>query len=331
LTKVLIIRFSSIGDIVLTTPVVRNLFQQMHEGAEIHFLTKNRFTSLLEPNPYIAKVYGIEKSTNEVMEELKEEHYDYVIDLHLNLRSSRVKRALKMISFSFKKYNWQKWLLVNFGINKMPKMHIVDRYMETLVPFSIANDGKGLDYFFPAGEETLPTELPKTHKNGYVAVAIGAAHWRKKPRVSQYIEICQKLNYPIVLLGGPSEEKDGSEIASACGETVWNAAGKLSLNGSAALIRDSKLVITPDTGMMHIASAFKKPIISFWGATVADFGMYPYLNENLDVRIEADHLNKRPCSKLGTKCKYKECRCIEELPIEKAVEAANSQIELSTP
>jgi heptosyltransferase-2 len=303
----------------------------MHEGAEIHFLTKNRFTSLLEPNPYIAKVYGIEKSTNEVMEELKEEHYDYVIDLHLNLRSSRVKRALKMISFSFKKYNWQKWLLVNFGINKMPKTHIVDRYMETLVPFSIANDGKGLDYFFLAGEETLPTELPETHKNGYVAVAIGAAHWRKKPRVNQYIEICQKLNYPIVLLGGPSEEKDGSEIASACGETVWNAAGKLSLNGSAALIRDSKLVVTPDTGMMHIASAFKKPIISFWGATVADFGMYPYLNENLDVRIEADHLNKRPCSKLGTKCKYKECRCIDELPIEKAIEAANSQIELSTP
>jgi len=331
LTKVLIIRFSSIGDIVLTTPVVRNLFQQMHEGAEIHFLTKNRFTSLLEPNPYITKVYGIEKSTNEVMEELKKEHYDYVIDLHLNLRSSRVKRALKMISFSFKKYNWQKWLLVNFGINKMPKMHIVDRYMETLVPFSIANDGKGLDYFFPVGEEALPTELPETHKNGYVAVAIGAAHWRKKPRVNQYIEICQKLNYPIVLLGGPSEEKDGSEIASACGETVWNAAGKLSLNGSAALIRDSMLVITPDTGMMHIASAFKKPIISFWGATVADFGMYPYLNENLDVRIEADHLNKRPCSKLGTKCKYKECRCIDELPIEKAVEAANSQIELSTP
>ncbi len=112
---------------------------------------------------------------------------------------------------------------------------------------------------------------------------------------------------------------------------MWNAAGKVRLNGSAALIRDSRLVITPDTGMMHIASAFKKPIISFWGATVADFGMYPYLNENLDVRIEADHLNKRPCSKLGTKCKYKECRCIDELPIEKAVEAANSQIELSTP
>lgn len=331
LTKVLIIRFSSIGDIVLTTPVVRNLFHQMHEGVEVHYLTKNRFKKLLEPNPYVSKVYGIEKSTNEVMAELKQEGYDYVIDLHLNLRSSRVKRALKMISFSFKKYNWQKWLLVNFGINKMPKVHIVDRYMETLVPFSIENDGLGLDYFFPEGEETTPEELPETHHNGFVAVVIGAAHWRKKPRTKQYIEICQKVNYPIVLLGGPDEEKDGIKIAAACGERVWNAAGKLSLNGSAALIRDSKLVITPDTGMMHIASAFKKPIISFWGATVPDFGMYPYLNENLDLRLAADHLPKRPCSKLGTKCKYKECRCIDELPIDKAIQAANSQTKLSTP
>ena len=330
MTKVLIIRFSSIGDIVLTTPVVRNLFRQMYGGAEIHFLTKNRFKSLLEPNPYIAKVYGIEKSTNEVIEQLKKEQYDYVVDLHVNLRSARVKRALKMISFSFKKYNWQKWLLVNFGINKMPKVHIVDRYMETLAPFGLSNDGEGLDYFFPEGEEVLPLELPALHKSGFVAVAIGAAHWRKKPRLKQYIKMCQEINHPIVLLGGPSEEEDGNEIALVCGKTIWNAAGKTSLNGSAALIRDSQLVITPDTGMMHIAAAFKKPIISFWGATVVDFGMYPYLNENLDVRIEADHLSKRPCSKLGTKCKYKECRCIDELPIDKAIESANSQITLST-
>lgn len=322
MTKVLIIRFSSIGDIVLTTPVVRNLYQQVHEGAEIHFLTKNRFKSLLEPNPYLTKVYGIEKSTNEVMDTLKEEGYDYVIDLHRNLRSARVKRALRMISFTFDKYNWQKWLLVNFGINKMPKLHIVDRYMATLAPFGIENDGEGLDYFFPKGEDTKPSGLPVSHEGGYVAVAIGAAHWRKKPRVKQYIEICEKVNFPIALIGGAAEEEDGHKIAAASGKNVWNAAGKSSLNQSAALIREAVLVITPDTGMMHIAAAFNKPIISFWGATVPDFGMYPYLNNNLDVRIAADHLPKRPCSKLGTKCKYKECLCIDELPIAKGVEAA---------
>jgi len=326
LAKVLIIRFSSIGDIVLTTPVIRNLYQRMHDGAEIHFLTKNRFKSLLDPNPYVKKVYGIEKSTNEVIDELKAEQYDYIIDLHVNLRSARVKRALKMLSFSFKKYNWQKWLLVNFGLNRMPEVHIVDRYMATLKPFSIENDGKGLDYFFPEGEDSTPTELPERHRSGYVSVVIGAAHRRKKPRIEQYIKICKEIKEPIVLLGGPSEEEEGDEIAEICGHHVWNAAGKSSLNESAALIRDAELVVTPDTGMMHIAAAFKKPIISIWGATVPEFGMYPYLNENLDLRIAADHLTKRPCSKLGTKCKYKDCRCIDELPLEKLVKAANSQI-----
>ncbi|MEM9050555.1 MAG: glycosyltransferase family 9 protein [Bacteroidota bacterium] len=326
MTKVLIIRFSSIGDIVLTTPVIRNLYNQMYEGVEIHYLTKNSFKSLLEPNPYVAKVYGIDKSTNEVVGDLKAERYDYVIDLHVNLRSMRVKRSLKMLSFEFKKYNFQKWLLVNFGINKMPKVHIVDRYMETLKAFQIENDNKGLDYFFK--DDSRP-ELPETHQNGYVVVAIGAAHWRKKPRFNQYIDICKKIDRNIVLVGGPSEEKDGQAIVEQCGSKVWNAAGKTSLDGSAALIRDAQLVITPDTGMMHIAAALKKPIISIWGATVADFGMYPYQNEKLDFRIEANHLKKRPCSKLGTKCKYKECRCIDELPVEKLIEVANFQKELS--
>ena len=328
MAKVLIIRFSSIGDIVLTTPVVRNLYQQMHGGAIIHYLTKERFRTLLEPNPYLGKVIGIEKSTNEVIDSLRAEGYDYIIDLHVNLRSLRVKRSLRLLAFAFRKLNLEKWLLVNFGINRMPDLHIVDRYMETLKPFSIENDLKGLDYFFPEGEDELPQSLPESHQKGYVVLVVAAAHRRKKPRMEQYVEICQKLNAPVALLGGPAEKEEGEKIALQGGVSVWNAAGEVSLHGSAALVRDSLLVITPDTGMMHIAAAFKKPIISIWGATVPEFGMYPYLNENLDVRVQADHLKKRPCSKLGNRCKYKDCRCIDELPLEKAIKTANSQIEL---
>jgi heptosyltransferase-2 len=296
----------------------------MYQGVEIHYLTKNAFQSILEPNPYVSKVFGIEKSTNEVIDQLKEERYDYIIDLHVNLRSMRVKKALKMLSFSFKKYNLQKWLLVNFGVNRMPDMHIVDRYIDTLRAFKIENDNKGLDFFF--SEDKEPTvAMPENLAEGYTAVAIGAAHWRKKPRVQQYIELCQALQSPVALIGGPAEKTDGETIASACGQKVWNAAGSTSLQESASLIKNASLVITPDTGMMHIAAAFKKPIISLWGATVPEFGMYPYQNENLDERIQASHLKKRPCSKLGTKCKYKECRCIDELPLKKVVDLANSQ------
>lgn len=294
----------------------------MYEGVEIHYLTKNKFRSIVDSNPYITKVYGIDKSTNEVIEELKSEQYHYIIDLHRNLRSARVKRALKELSFAFEKYNWEKWLYVNFGINKMPKEHIVDRYMATIARFNIQNDNKGLDFFIPDGKELKDDVLPESHRSGFIAIGIGAAHWRKKPRKEQYISLCNQLNFPIALVGGPAEKELGNEIVEATGHHVWNTAGTLSLNESASLVRQCKLIITPDTGIMHIASAFKKPIISIWGATVPDFGMYPYQNESLNEMIQADHLTKRPCSKLGTKCKYKECRCIDELPLERVVAVA---------
>ncbi len=322
MTKVLIIRFSSIGDIVLTTPVVRNLKMQMHDGVEIHYLTKIQFRGIVEGNPHISRVHTIEKSTNEIVDRLKSEHFDYVIDLHRNLRSMRVKRSLKVLDFSFNKLNWQKWLLVHFGINRMPDVHIVDRYMECIRPFGIENDNKGLDFFLPPIEQLVMPILPESHKMGYIALAIGAAHWRKKLRQEQYISLCKKLDVPIILLGGPGEKLEGDAIALEVGSKVWNAAGGYDLIGSAWLVRESKLVITPDTGMMHIAAAFKKPIISLWAATIPGFGMYPYQNGALNEMVEATHLDKRPCSKLGTKCKYNTCRCVDELSIDRVIDVA---------
>lgn len=326
MTKVLIIRFSSIGDIVLTTPVVRNLKNQMHEGVEIHYLTKKQFEGIVRYNRHISKVYTIEKSTNEVIDALKAEGYHYVIDLHRNLRSMRVKKALKVLDFSFEKLNWEKWLLVNFGIDKLPDRHIVDRYMDCVAAFSIENDNRGLDYFIPESDRLDGAELPKTHQSGYIAVAIGAAHWRKKPRVQQYIEICKSIGFPITLLGGPGDREAGEEIAQKSGSHVWNAAGRFNLNGSAWLVKESVLMISPDTGLMHIAAAFKKPIISIWAATIPKFGMYPYQNQALNEMVEPSHLSKRPCSKLGTKCKYRACRCVDEIPIQQVVEMASAAV-----
>lgn len=317
MTKVLIIRFSSIGDIVLTTPVIRNLKKQMYNGVEIHYITKKKFTGIIEPNPYISKVYSIEKSTNEVLPELLKEGYDYIIDLHHNLRSSILKKKLKVLNFSFDKLNWEKWLLVNFGINKMPKKHIVDRYMETILRFEIENDNKGLDFFIDIEDEVDIQSLPENFHKGYISLVIGAAHWRKKLPVNRLIELCKRINSPIILLGGPEDEGSGKEIEDAVGRGVFNTAGKFRLGQSASLIKQSSLVITHDTGLMHIAAAFKKKIISVWAATVPEFGMYPYLPGEGSEIVQADHLKKRPCSKLGTKCKYKPCKCVEEIDLKK--------------
>ena len=144
--KVLIIRFSSIGDIVLTTPVIRCLKNQV-EGIEIHYLAKKQFEAVLKHNPYIDKLWLLDDNLDEILSDLQKENINYIIDLHKNLRTGVVKRRLKLKSFSFNKINLEKWLRVNLKINRLPKNHIVDRYMETTAFFDVVNDNKGLDYF----------------------------------------------------------------------------------------------------------------------------------------------------------------------------------------
>src|SRR6185295_333774 len=156
-----------IGDVVLTTPVVRCLKTQQPD-TEIHYVTKNSFRSLLENNPYIDKVHSIEKDVKEIATELKNENFDAVIDLHNNQRSFQIKRMLGKPSSSFKKLNFRKWLLVHFKINVMPSVHVVDRYLQTVEQFGIKNDGKGLDYFIPEKDEVNPLELPLSHQQGYI-------------------------------------------------------------------------------------------------------------------------------------------------------------------
>ena len=139
--KFLIIRFSSIGDIVLTTPVIRCLKQQV-PAAEVHFLTKNNFHSVVAHNPYLDKIHVLAHSWELMIEELQTEHYDYIIDLHHNTRTLRVKRALKVKSFSFYKLNIQKYFHTAIKINVLPKVHIVDRYLKTVESFGVKNNGR---------------------------------------------------------------------------------------------------------------------------------------------------------------------------------------------
>ncbi len=320
--KVLVIRFSSIGDIVLTSPVLRCVQQQL--DAEVHFLCKKSFAGLLQANPYVHKIYGIVDKVSEVLPQLKKENYDYVIDLHKNWRSGQVKRGLKTQSFHFDKINLEKWLIVNFKINRLPDLHIVDRYMAGLKELEISYDGAGLDYFIPAAEEiNLPSffeenKLPDWEK-GYIAFAIGAAHATKRLPEDKIIEICKKLGQAVVLLGGPGDAPIGEKVAEACGPLIFNTCGSLSLHQSASLVRQAAQVISHDTGMMHIAAAFKKPIISIWGNTIPEFGMSPFYPEGMDknLSIEVKGLSCRPCSKIGSKvCPKGHFKCMREIDVE---------------
>jgi len=313
LKKVLIIRFSSIGDIVLTTPVIRCLKEQ-HPNVEIHYLTKKVFKGLLENNPYVSKIHTIEKNVSEVISDLKKENFDLIIDLHKNLRSTQVKNSLGKKSFSFKKLNFQKWILVKFKVNRMPAMHIVDRYMQTVSSLGIKNDNKGLDYFIPEKDEVAISTLPVSHQNGYVGFVIGAKHFTKQLPTEKVISICKKLNQPIILLGGKEDITRANEIEKDVGATIYNTCGKLNLNQSASLVKQASKIITNDTGLMHIASAFKKEIISVWGNTVPDFGFAPYMPSPKSKIVEVKNLSCRPCSKLGySKCPKGHFKCMMEI------------------
>ena len=313
-TKFLIIRFSSIGDIVLTSPVARCLKIQFPD-AEIHYLTKKRNADLLIANPYIDKIQLFDDSLTETIRKLKTEKYDYVIDLHNNLRSLRVKLGLNIKSFSFNKLNINKFLLTFFKIHAMPDGHIVDRNLATLKHFNVINDGKGLDHFIPAEDEMSMAQLPEIFRNGYVALVLAGTYATKKVPFEKYRQLISTSRHPFILLGGKSEQAIATHILEWNTGNVIDFTGKLRINQSASLVKNARLVISNDTGLMHIAAAYNKKILSIWGNTVPELGMSPYMPGKGSEILEVKGLPCRPCSKLGYhKCPKKHFRCMNDLP-----------------
>jgi ADP-heptose:LPS heptosyltransferase len=328
--KLLIIRFSSIGDIVLTSPVIRCLHKQQH-GAQIHFLTKDVFKGIVTSNPYVNKVHTLVEDFDAMLAELEEEQFDYIIDLHHNLRTLRIRQHLKKVkSYSFNKLNIQKYIYTTFKINMLPNKHIVDRNLETVKSLGVTNDNLGLDYFIPETDRIKKSDIPAQHQFGYVAIVIGAALATKQLPLQKLKDICTAIQFPIILLGGNEDAENGKAIAALDDVKIYNACGKFKLNESADIIAGAKLVVTHDTGLMHIAAALQKPIISIWGNTVPAFGMYPYYGKLSQQHFDVVQVNKlwcRPCSKIGyNKCPRGHFKCMEQIAVNEIVNMVNHRL-----
>jgi ADP-heptose:LPS heptosyltransferase len=318
--KFLIIRFSSIGDIVLTTPVIRCVKQQV-PGAEIHFLTKKSFKTVTDQNPYIDKFFYYDNNLKELKRELKKENYDYVIDLHKNIRSYLIRFSLWRKTLSYRKLSVEKFLLTKLGINLMPKKHIVRRNLETVFSLGVKDDGNGLDYFIAEKDIVLPEYLPLSHRFGFIAIVIGASYYTKKLPVEKIRELCTKLNHPVILIGGKEEIPEGEQIAAADTIKIYNACGKFNLNQSADLVRKSNLVISHDTGLQYIACAFNKPVLAVWGGTSPMLDVEPYYGkfytESSGTKFTYQNfivagLTCQPCSNYGTKkCPKGHFKCMK--------------------
>ena len=189
--KILVVRFSSIGDIVLTSPVVRVLKKQ--KNAQIHFLTKFEYKSLLENNPYIDTIHTINDSVEEIKSQLRKENFDYIIDLHNNLRSQFL-RTLNVPIKRYSKSNFKKFIYMYLGINLLNNRHVVERYLETLNFLNVKNDNQGLDFFL---SEDSKTDYDIEQK--YITWCIGASKNQKQLSVDQSMQNIQNITHLMII------------------------------------------------------------------------------------------------------------------------------------
>ena len=310
--KILFIRFSAIGDIVWTTPVIRCTKQQI-TGVEIHFVTKYQNRNLVENNPYIDRVFYLQDSLKELLKVLKNEKYDYVVDLHNNLRSTLAKLYLAKPFSTFNKLSLRRFLYTRYQIKAMPKnLHVVDRMMATVRKLGVVNDGKGLDFFISDNDHVNINEFPEPFHSGYAVYVIGASQPTKKLPMNKMIELCLKINIPIILIGGKEDSETGQKLVNNLpDQLILNASGKYSISQSASIVKQSTIVYGHDTGLTHIAAAFSKKIVSIWGST-SSWGYAPYLGDN--VLLELKDLACHPCSKSGRKiCPLGHFKCMNDL------------------
>jgi len=318
--KILVIRFSSMGDIIYTTPVVRCLKKQL-PNAEIHFLTKPAFKYIYDNNPYVDKLLLLKQTLSETIKDIKAGQYDYIIDLHNNLRTTLIKLNVRVKSSTYKKQTIRKWLSLKLNLKLVPPVHLVDRYMQAVNFLGVKNDEQPIDYYIKADHD-IKQLLPASHQTNYIAFIIGATHFTKRMPNEKIISICRKLNQPVVLLGGDDVKTNGQQIESET-DNVYNACGITTLDESVFLVSKASSVIGFDTGLTHIAEAFDRPIASVWGGTVPELlGVQPYKVK--EVLVAGIDLPCRPCSKFGLeKCPLGHFKCMNDMPEKMITDFAN--------
>jgi heptosyltransferase-2 len=317
--KVLIIRFSSLGDIVLTFPITRAI-HSWQEEAEIHFLTKPQFAPLFTYHPFVKRVIYKTASVNNVISLLKKEHYDYVVDLHAKLSSFIVKKRIGASkTATYRKHHFYRWLMAHtrFGKKLSPIRSTVDLYASALdrlgIPFSVDHQ---LELFLPPSPESVIAKFDLPATQFRVAIVPGAAHPTKQYPLEYYYELIRLIRSNdgahIVLLGNSDEKKLTESLAKDYSSTeVTDLAGKTDVMELACVLQSADIVISGDCGPMHVAAALEKPQIAIFGSTHPMLGFAPL---NRKAIILQKDLACRPCTLHGREqCPQKHFRCMKDI------------------
>ena len=327
--KILVIRLSSIGDVVLTTPVLRCMKRQLQD-CEVHIITKRICGELLEGNPNVDRLIEYDGS-GEQEGMLRKEHYDYVVDLHNNHRSRRLRRALRRRTLVYRKENFGKFMLVLTKWDIMSGRHVVDRYFDAVKPLGVENDNLGLELQnFELPKLELPNLKLQYHKSPspcpvdrqYVVIACGAQHETKRIPPEKIALLARGIKNQVVLVGDRNDRQRMESITLS--DNVLNLCGETTLRESAAMIAHSDYVITPDSAMMHVAAAYHRKVIAVWGCTSPRFGFWAYGTERIDCTPQGLHC--WPCRRMGVeKCPKGHFDCMMKQDYEKIIKIINDE------
>ncbi|MBR3529669.1 MAG: glycosyltransferase family 9 protein [Bacteroidales bacterium] len=335
--KLLVIRMSSIGDVLLTTPLLRCLKQQL-PGVEVHFLTKSGMASLVETNPHVDKVHILQESMSATVKMLRAEHFDFVADLHNVPRSRRLRRRLHVRWKSYRKNTLAKWLQI--VTKRAPKKgrHVVERYFDAVRPLGVHPDDKGLECYLPSSMDVAAfanstigkSKVADLTAQPYVVIACGAQHATKRIPPDKLQFLASTIKKPILLLGDKGDAERIRQRELHFQPHVHNLCGKTTLMQTAALVRTAAVVVTPDTGIMHLAAAFQVPTIALWGATDPAFGFSAY--HTLHADCVSDSCWCHPCSRTGgERCPLGHYNCMNHQKWQQICQTVDRMVSAKTP
>jgi heptosyltransferase-2 len=303
--SILLVRFSSIGDILLTTPLIRAL-RARHPGARIDALTKAEFAPLLSDNPHLTGVLtpANGESLPALASRLRGAHYTHRLDLHGSLRSRLLRLLLPGRWHGYPKHRAARALLVQTRRNHYPvgTPPVPERYFETAAGLDVRPDGRppefGLAPAALAEADRFLAAAGLDATRGLVALAPGAAHATKRWPLEHWKALASVLGQqgrPLVVVGGPEDAAAATEVAASAPGAVA-AAGQFGLQGTGANLARARVLVSGDTGVMHMATAVGTPVVALFGPTVEAFGFFPYRGR---ARVLQRDLPCRPCSRMG--------------------------------
>ena len=340
-SKTLVIRFSSIGDIVLSTPLLRLLRARFPNG-QIDYVTRSEYTELIKSNQNLNRTYGFDArqgfdGLRTLKQNIKAERYDLIVDIHDSLRSKYLRSLRGPTRVIVDKRVLERSMLVNFKKNVYKDVvSVVDRYIETVRDLGVVNDGKGLELHIP--DEVLfgvSAKIAKLRLNQFkkvIGLCPGARHFTKRWPAERYARVgaafAQKMDAKILLLGGAADEPVCNQICweinnEVDAERATSLCGQLRLLETAAAMEYCDIILTNDTGLMHIAVAMHKKVLAIFGSTVKEFGFFPY--DPAAVVLEQSGLTCRPCSHIGrSECPEKHFKCMTEIDADRVYTRAKA-------